>query len=121
MQWFIRLCIVSTVIENIFKCQKGAKEAKSCNYELIFSHCLMGVDSSQKVILLDNPGLDEFGSNVVTHSLLVAKKKSSAFVVVATFEDYRRVPFTSLLQELYHQDPGKISNQLRYYIASNLK
>ena len=68
----------------------------------------MGVVSTQNVILQDNPGLDEFGSKVIKHTLSVATKKSSAYVIITTFEDYKKDSLSKLLLELYHQDQGNL-------------
>ncbi len=59
-----------------------------------------------EVRLLDSPGCNEFGSELMTELATSAKEIASAFIFVTTFEDYTKLSGSKILQSIYEENKG---------------
>ena len=64
------------------------------------------VNQDPEIVLLDNPGCDENGSDIIISSIVKAKRSSAAFIFVTTFQQYRTMACSKALQNIFLQNPG---------------
>ena len=58
------------------------------------------------MVLLDNPGCGEHGSDIIIKNVDKAQMSSAAFVIVTTFQQYRNNACSEALQSIFSQNKG---------------
>ena len=67
-----------------------------------------GYESHQvpQIVHLDNPGCDENGSQIILSHVDKAKRSSTAFIFVTTFQQFKTMACSKALQNIFLQNPG---------------
>ncbi len=92
----------------VFLFQSQSASDNELRYCLTMEHHLASFNiSGHNIVLLDNPGCDEYGSPNVTQAVETTKVCSSAYIFVLSAGSYRTQESSITLAKLLEKNPSK--------------